>query len=64
MKEEKCPKCDGATFEKSGRVAIGNSKGQPSKFTRKVCKKGCGWVGATVLEGGESFKLPESEPSK
>lgn len=62
MKEdEKCNLCGGATFVKSGRVAIGNSKGEPSKYTRRICKKGCGWVGPMVLEGGSEVNLPKAE---
>ena len=56
-----CGKCGGATFEKTGRVAIGNKKGEPSKYKRRICKKGCGWVGNTVLEDGDDFKLPTTE---
>lgn len=59
-----CGRCGGATFERSGRVAIGNKQGQPSEYTRRVCKKGCGWVSEMNLEDGSKFKLPQSEPEK
>lgn len=43
-----CPKCGSAVFLRKGKVMAGGIK----KFTREICKAGCGYVGSTVLEDG------------
>ncbi len=50
-----CPTCGEATFSRKGKVMASGVK----KFTRQICKAGCGYVGPTVLEDGTTVgQLP------
>ena len=50
-----CPDCGSDTFARKGKIVAGGVK----KFTRQICKKGCGYVGPTVLENGEIVNMPK-----
>ncbi len=43
-----CPQCGSAVFLRKGKVMADGIK----KYTREICKAGCGYVGSTVLEDG------------
>ncbi len=42
-----CPDCGSVTFNKEGNIH--DALGKIQKFTRAICKKGCGYVGSTIL---------------
>jgi len=54
----KCPKCDSATFQKKGKVAVDGG----TSYTRDLCKKGCGWIGEMILAStGKPISYPSTE---
>ncbi len=61
VEEGLCANCDSTTWTKRGTVVSRGIK----KYTREICKKGCGYIGPRVLEDGTLLgQLPINAKTK